>query len=96
MSEKNCCRNDARSGCCSPATLAGALAMIFILSWCGECWAYIDPNAGGFLWQILAPLASIFVSFLFYCRNEIRKLAKSIRNRWKKTDPDGAEPGVRR
>jgi hypothetical protein len=79
----------------SPAILAGAIALMLVLSWRGECWAYIDPNAGGFLWQVLAPLASIFLSFLFYCRNEIKKLVKSIRNRWKGIDPDRAEPGVR-
>jgi hypothetical protein len=62
---------------------AGALTLILVLTWRGECCAYIDPNAGGFLWQILAPLASIFLSFLFYCRKEIKRLAKSIRDRWK-------------
>ena len=29
--------------------LAGAIAIFLVLSWRGECWAYIDPNAGGFL-----------------------------------------------
>jgi hypothetical protein len=65
------------------------------MSWGGECWAYIDPNAGGFLSQILAPLAAILLSFLFYCRNEIRKFVKSVRARWKRIDPRDAahEPG---
>jgi uncharacterized membrane protein len=67
-----------------------SLVLSFVLSWRGECWAYIDPNAGGFLSQILAPLAAILLSFLFYCRNEIKKLAKSIRDRWKKGDSRGA------
>ncbi len=58
-----------------------------MLFWQGECWAYIDPNAGGFLWQILAPLASIFLSFAFYCRKEIRKFVKSVRDRCKKNAP---------
>jgi hypothetical protein len=74
----------------SSAIVTGATAIILVLSWRGECWAYIDPNAGGFLSQILAPLASIFLSFLFYCRNEIRRFAKSVRDRWKKPDSRGA------
>jgi hypothetical protein len=78
------------------ATIAGATAIFLVLSWQGECWAYIDPNAGGFLWQIVAPLASIFLSFLFYCRKEIRRLVKSIRNRWKGSEPSGAAHEVRK
>jgi hypothetical protein len=66
------------------------LAFSLLFSWRGECWAYIDPNAGGFLAQILAPLAAIFLSFLFYCRNEIRRFVKSVRDRWKRIDSRGA------
>jgi hypothetical protein len=62
------------------------LLVLLVLAWRGECWAYIDPNAGGFLSQVLVPLASIFLSFLFYCRKEIRRFAKSARDRWKKID----------
>ena len=80
----------------SSATVTGATAIIFVLlvllvlGWRGECWAYIDPNAGGFLSQIVVPLASIFLSFLFYCRKEIRRFAKSARDRWKKIDSRNA------
>jgi len=73
----------------SSANVTGAIAIILVLSWRGECWAYIDPNAGGFLSQILVPLASIFLSFLFYCRNEIRRFVKSVRERWKRIDSRG-------
>ncbi|MGH7815402.1 MAG: hypothetical protein ACREQI_15535 [Candidatus Binataceae bacterium] len=63
--------------------ITGAIAILLVLSWQGECWAYIDPNAGGFLAQTLAPLTAIVLSFFFYCRKEIRRFAKSIRDRWK-------------
>ena len=53
------------------------------LTWRGECWAYIDPNAGGFLAQILAPLGAVFLSFLFYCRRQIKRFVKSVHDRWK-------------
>jgi hypothetical protein len=78
------------------AMTAGAIALILILSWRGECWAYIDPNAGGFLWQIVAPLASVFLSFLFYCRKEIKRLARSVRDRWKGVDTADPAPEVRK
>jgi hypothetical protein len=64
-------------------TAVFTIVVITLASCPTESWAYVDPNAGGFAWQILAPLASIFLSFLFYCRNEIRRLVKSVRDRWK-------------
>ena len=73
----------------SSSIVTGATSIILVLLvlvWRGECWAYIDPNAGGFLSQIVVPLASIFLSFLFYCRKEIRRFAKSAHDRWKKID----------
>jgi len=78
------------------AIAAVATAIILLLSWRGECWGYIDPNAGGFLSQILAPLAAIFLSFLFYCRHEIRRFVKSVRNRWRRTDPREAAHEARK
>lgn len=95
ISAKRGCIDDRCSSRHSRAILTGAIALMLVLSWRGECWAYIDPNAGGFLWQVLAPLASIFLSFLFYCRNEIKKLVKSIRDRWKGIGPDRVGPGAR-
>jgi hypothetical protein len=79
-----------RSSALAIGATAIVLAFSLWLSWRGECWAYIDPNAGGFLAQILAPLAAIFLSFLFYCRNEIRRFCKSVRDRWKGIDSRGA------
>jgi hypothetical protein len=70
----------------SPRKLRAIIVLLLVLAWRGECWAYIDPNAGGFLSQILVPLGSIFLSFIFYCRKEIRRFAKSARDRWKKPD----------
>jgi hypothetical protein len=76
--------------------VTGAIALFLVLSWRSDCWAYIDPNAGGFVTQILAPLVSIFLSFLFYCRNEIKRLVKSVRNRWRGNDSRGAAPEARK
>ncbi len=57
------------------------LGLIFLLAWHGAALAYIDPNAGGFLAQVLAPLAAILLSLLYYCRRQIRRLAKAVRER---------------
>ncbi len=69
--------------------LSVAITIVLMLSWRGECWAYIDPNAGGFLSQILAPLAAVLVSFFFYCRKEVRRFVKSVRDRWKRIESSG-------
>jgi hypothetical protein len=78
------------------AIITGAIVILLMLSWRGECWAYIDPNAGGFLAQILAPLVAIFLSFLFYCRNGIKRFVKSVRAKLKRVDSRGAAPAARR
>ncbi len=58
------------------------LLLLMLWSWPREAWAYIDPNAGGLFAQLFAPLIAIFLSFLFYCRREIRKILKLVRDRW--------------
>lgn len=68
------------------------MALTLVLTWGGECWAYIDPNAGGFLAQILAPLGAVFLSFLFYCRRQIRRFVKATRDRWKRTESHETAP----
>jgi len=60
-----------------------ALALVLLLTWNSEALAYIDPNAGGFIAQVLAPLGTIVLSLLFYCRQEIRRFVRSIRGRRK-------------
>jgi hypothetical protein len=47
-----------------------------LLLWTGRGWAYIDPNAGGFLAQIIAPLIAVAASFLFYCRKQLARFFK--------------------
>jgi hypothetical protein len=56
--------------------MATAGALWLLISWPGICWAYIDPNAGGFLAQLLAPLLSVIAAFIFYCRREIGKIIR--------------------
>ena len=75
----------------TPAIAAVSAAALLTLTWPGVSWAYIDPNAGGFLSQILAPLGAVALSFLFYCRKEIGAFVRSVRRRPKRIDsPDTA------
>jgi amino acid permease len=56
--------------------MVGALALLLLL--CpARGWAYIDPNAGGFLAQMIAPLIAVGASFLFYCRKQLARYFKS-------------------
>lgn len=64
-----------------------AFALMLLLAWRGEARAYIDPNAGGFLAQVLAPLGAILLSLLFYCRRELRRFAKALRARLGRGSP---------
>jgi hypothetical protein len=71
-----------------PCTIV-SLILAAIITWRGECWAYIDPNAGGAVAQIIAPLMAIVLSFFFYCRKEIKKFIQSVRARIKRIDSAG-------
>ncbi|MGO9604416.1 MAG: DUF4118 domain-containing protein [Candidatus Binataceae bacterium] len=46
---------------------------LLILFWPADSWAYIDPNAGGVIWQIAAPLAASLVASLLYFRGLLTK-----------------------
>jgi len=52
------------------------ITALLIFTWQGRCEAYIDPNAGSFLLQVLAPLGALAVSSLVYFRNKIAKVFK--------------------
>lgn len=68
------------------------LVLTVLITWRGECWAYIDPNAGGAVAQIIAPLVAIVLSFLFYCRREIRKFIQSVRGKFTRIHSAGDVP----
>jgi hypothetical protein len=52
------------------------MAALLLLGLQTRCDAYIDPNAGGFLIQILAPLGALAASFLLYFRKQMSGLFK--------------------
>jgi hypothetical protein len=80
------CSSRARSAAAGGLE-CGTLVLMLLLAWRGEAWAYIDPNAGGFIAQILAPLGAILLSLLFYCRRELRRFAKALRARLGRGSP---------
>jgi amino acid permease len=42
--------------------------------------AYIDPNTGGFLFQLLAPLFAIALAIWMFLGNQARAMWRSLRN----------------
>ena len=44
-----------------------------------EAYAYIDPNIGGYIFQILFPLLCAVSTILLFCRNGVRKVLAFIR-----------------
>lgn len=61
-----------RSGC---RTIC-AIVILLLLTSPGLSLAYIDPQAGGFLMQLLAPLGAVVVSGLIYFRRQLGRLIK--------------------
>jgi len=61
--------------------LIRALALIFAATFClsAPAYAYIDPNAGGMLFQLLAPLFAAAVGVWLFLR---RWIADLVRRTW--------------
>ena len=61
------------------------MIVTLLLAMPGSAWAYIDPNAGGMLFQLLAPLfAAVVGGWLFLRRwisEQLRQLWRRIRGR---------------
>jgi len=60
-----------------PAALLALLSMLLP----APAWAYIDPNAGGMLFQLLAPLFAAVVGGWLFLRKWI---AEQVRQVWRK------------
>jgi hypothetical protein len=67
-------------------TTIALMVIVLLVGLRTSCYAYIDPNAGGFLVQILAPLGALAVSFLIYFRKQMSALLG-------KAKPPAAQPG---
>lgn len=60
-------------------SLAAWLALLALLLHPVAAWAYIDPNAGGMLFQLLAPLFAAIVGAWLFLR---RWIADQVRRLW--------------
>jgi len=56
------------------------LTMMVVLAFLcnAPAFAYIDPNTGGFLFQLLAPLAAIALSVWMFFANQVKAIWRSI------------------
>lgn len=52
---------------------------IALVSFHSSAFAYIDPNTGGFLFQMLAPLVAIFMSVWMFFSNQVKAVWHRIR-----------------
>lgn len=59
-------------------TLAAWLALLALALHPQSAWAYIDPNAGGMLFQLLAPLFAAIVGGWLFLRRWIADLVRRL------------------
>jgi hypothetical protein len=72
-----------------PFTTFATLASVFIVLLCpASAWAYIDPNAGGMLFQLLAPLIAAVVGAWLFLRRWLADLFKRGWRRLTGRDPE--------
>lgn len=62
----------------STSVFSTVLAILALLAWPGSAWAYIDPNAGGLLFQLLAPLFAAAVGAWLFLRRWIADRARAL------------------
>ena len=66
-----------------------ALTAVWVVLLCPTAaWAYIDPNAGGMLFQLLAPVIAAIVGAWLFLR---RWLADLFRRGWRRLTGRGPE-----
>ena len=65
-----------------------SLALIVWVASTTPAHAYIDPNAGGLLFQLLAPVFAAFVGAWLFLRRWIADWARRV---WRKVSGRGAE-----
>lgn len=64
-------------------TTTAALLAVVAGSHIEAAWAYIDPNSGGMLFQLLVPVFAAIVAFWAYLRSRIGGALRSIADRLK-------------
>jgi hypothetical protein len=61
---------------------AGTLALfVLILGIPANAFAYIDPNTGGYVFQVLFPLVSAVLAGFVFFRDKVKKLLGSFTSR---------------
>jgi hypothetical protein len=60
-----------------------ALFVAFSIVWCGPAFAYIHPNSSGLVFQIFAPLATLFMAGVFFVRDRLERVCRAA-FRWAK------------
>lgn len=54
---------------------------ILIIVFPKYAFAYIDPNTGGYVFQVLFPLVSVVLAGYVFCRDKTKKIIASIWHR---------------
>ena len=67
---------------------AALSTVVLLVLFPGSAWAYIDPNAGGMLFQLLAPLFAALVGAWLFLR---RWIAEQVRRLWRRITGRSAE-----
>lgn len=68
--------------------LGRLLAITLLLMSCTPAFAYIDPNAGGMLFQLLAPVMAAIVGGWLFLRRWISDIARRAWRRLTKGDTE--------
>ena len=74
-----CCRDRSAHGHRVPRLPILLLASIAVFP--RDAFAYIDPNTGGYVFQVLFPVISVIIAWYVFFRDKLRKVVGSIVSR---------------
>lgn len=59
------------------------IAVVISLGFCTPAQAYVDPNAGGLLFQLLTPIIALFAAGLTFARRQLLRIWDALRGSMK-------------
>ena len=56
----------------------GLVSALFLIATTGAAYAYIDPNTGGLIFQMLAPILAIVAGLWIAAKEKIAKFSRQV------------------
>ena len=67
--------------------IRSVFVVLFVTLWYPvEGYAYVDPNTGGYIFQLLFPILSILAAIYLFFKNQVKRIFASLIGLFRKRD----------